>query len=107
MRWMYDGPGVTVVASVPTDGPVPPPTRVVVPLLSASDLLRADEWMWVSMAPGVRILPSPAITSVAGPMTISTCGWMSGLPARPMAVLPFLIPISALMIPGDPARPRW
>ena len=43
--------------------------------------------MWVSKPPAVRILPSPAITSVPGPMTMVTSGWMSGLPALPMAAM--------------------
>jgi hypothetical protein len=36
-------------------------------------------------AAGGEDLPSPAIASVPGPMTMSTPGWMSGLPALPMA----------------------
>ncbi len=44
MRPMCHGPGVQVVAKVPCDGPVPPPSMVVTPDISASlDLLRADE----------------------------------------------------------------
>ena len=58
------------------------------------------KWIWVSKPPAVRILPSPAITSVPGPMTMVTPGWMSGLPALPMAAMrPSLMPTSALTMP--------
>jgi hypothetical protein len=58
------------------------------------------KWMWQSMPPAVTILPSPAIASVPGPMTMSTLGWMSGLPALPMATIrPSLRPMSALTMP--------
>ena len=36
------------------------------------------------MPPAVAIRPSPAMTSVPGPMTMSTPGCVSGLPALPM-----------------------
>src|ERR1700719_3488676 len=64
------------------------------------DLLRADE-MNVSVDPSCGdMFPSPAITSVPGPITIVTPGWISGLPALPMAEMrPFLIPMSAFKIP--------
>ena len=56
--------------------------------------------MCVSMAPGVRMQPSPATISVPGPITMVTPGCTSGLPALPMALMrPSLIPTSALMIP--------
>jgi hypothetical protein len=32
MRWMFQAPGVQVVALVPSAGPVPPPIIVVMPL---------------------------------------------------------------------------
>ena len=35
IRAMYHGPGVQVVPSDPVAGPVPPPTKVVVPFASA------------------------------------------------------------------------
>ena len=38
------------------------------------DLLRADEWMWLSMPPAVTMLPSQLMTSVPGPMMMSTPG---------------------------------
>ncbi len=58
------------------------------------------KWMWQSMPPAVTILPSPAIASVPGPITISTLGWMSGLPALPMPTMrPSLRPISAFTMP--------
>ena len=58
------------------------------------------KWMWLSKPPAVRILPSPAITSVPGPMMMVTLGWMSGLPALPMAgIMPSLMPTSAFTMP--------
>ena len=85
MRARCQGPGVQVVAAVPVAGPVPPPIIVVMPELSASSICCGQmKWMWLSMPPAVRILPSPAIASVPGPMMMSTPGWTSGLPALPM-----------------------
>ena len=44
IRPMCQGPGVRVVAKVPCEGPVPPPSIEVTPLISAMlDLLRTDE----------------------------------------------------------------
>ena len=86
MRPMCQGPGVQVVASVPCAGPVPPPSMVVMPECSASSTCCGQmKWMCVSKPPAVRIRPSPAMTSVPGPMTMVTPGWVSGLPALPMA----------------------
>ena len=77
-----------VVAKVPCAGPVPPPSIEVTPDISASSTCCGQmKWMWVSKPPAVRILPSPAITSVPGPITMVTPGWMSGLPALPMAAM--------------------
>ena len=42
---------------------------------------------WVSMPPAVRILPSPEMTSVATPITMSTPSMVCGLPALPMATM--------------------
>ena len=67
-------------------GPVPPPSIEVMPDIRASSICCGQmKWMWVSKPPAVRILPSPAMTSVPGPMMMVTPGWMSGLPALPMA----------------------
>ena len=101
MRAMCQGPGVQVVAKVPCEGPVPPPSSEVTPLISASSICCGQmKWMWLSKPPAVRILPSPAITSVPGPMMIVTFGWMSGLPALPIEwILPSLMPTSALTMP--------
>lgn len=86
IRAMCQGPEVQVVALVPAAGPVPPPIMVVTPLISASSICCGQmKWMCVSMPPAVRIMPSPAITSVPAPMAMFTPGWMSGLPALPMA----------------------
>ena len=72
---MCHGPGVQVVAKVPCAGPVPPPSIEVTPDISASSTCCGQmKWMWVSKPPAVRILPSPAITSVPGPMTMVTFG---------------------------------
>ncbi len=57
------------------------------------------KWMWLSMPPAVRRLPSPAIASVVGPTTMPgvTPAITSGLPALPMpAMRPPLMPTSAL-----------
>src|SRR6266481_366440 len=71
MRAMCHGPGVQVVALVPAAGPVPPPSMEVMPDISASSICCGQmKWMWVSKPPAVRIFPSPAITSVPGPMTM-------------------------------------
>ena len=101
MRAMCQGPGVQVVALVPAAGPVPPPSIEVTPDISASSTCCGQmKWMWVSKPPAVRILPSPAIASVPGPMMMVTSGWMSGLPALPMAwTLPSLMPTSAFTMP--------
>ena len=101
MRARCQGPGVQVVAAVPVAGPVPPPIIMVMPEFSASSICCGQmKWMWLSMPPAVRILPSPAIASVPGPMTMSTPGWMSGLPALPMAAMrPSRRPTSALTMP--------
>lgn len=101
IRAMCQGPEVQVVALVPAAGPVPPPIMVVTPLISASSICCGQmKWMCVSMPPAVRIMPSPAITSVPAPMAMFTPGWMSGLPALPMAWMrPSLRPTSALTTP--------
>ena len=57
--------GVTVVALVPSAGPVPPPISVVTPLASASATICGQmKWTWLSTAPAVRIRPLPAMISV-------------------------------------------
>ena len=101
MRAICQGPGVQVVAKVPVAGPVPPPSIEVTPLIKASSICCGQmKWMCVSKPPAVRILPSPAITSVPGPMMIVTPGWMSGLPALPIAaIMPSLIATSAFTMP--------
>ena len=101
MRPRCQGPGVQVVALVPAAGPVPPPSMEVTPDISASSTCCGQmKWMWVSKPPAVRIFPSPAMISVPGPMTMVTPGWMSGLPALPMAAMrPSLMPTSALTMP--------
>src|SRR5574343_42666 len=42
--------------------------------------------MWQSMPPAVTTMPSQAMISVPGPMTMSTPGWVSGLPALRHAI---------------------
>ena len=62
MRARCHGPGVQVVASVPCAGPVPPPSMVVMPDISASSICCGQmKWICASKPPAVRILPSPAI----------------------------------------------
>ena len=72
-RWTAarcQAPGVTVVALLPSDGPVPPPPMVVIPVETASTIWDAERMCtWLSMPPAVRIRPSPAMTSVEAPMT--------------------------------------
>lgn len=98
---MCHGPGVQVVALVPVAGPVPPPIIVVTPDASASSICCGlMKWMCVSMPPAVTIRPSPAMISVAAPIAIVTPGWMSGLPALPIAAMrPCLIAMSAFTMP--------
>ena len=103
MRRRCQGPGVTVVALVPSAGPVPPPLIVVMPVDKAS-MVCDGEIMWTceSNPPAVKILPSPLMISVDGP--ICSCGWTpsltSELPARPSAtIVPSLMPTSAFTIP--------
>ena len=99
----FHGPGVQVVAFVPSAGPVPPPIIVVTPLYSAQSICCGlIKWIWVSIPPAVTIIPSPASASVDAPTVIPgvTPSMISGFPAFPIpAIFPSLIPISALMIP--------
>jgi hypothetical protein len=75
MRRRCHGPGVHVVALVPVAGPVPPPSIVVTPLISASSICCGQmKWMCASMPPAVTMLPSPAMASVPGPIAIVTPG---------------------------------
>ena len=65
-----NAPGVTVVALVPSAGPVPPPISVVMPAAMATGICcGAIRCTWLSMPPAVRISPLPAMISVDGPMT--------------------------------------
>ncbi len=104
-RFMFHGPGVQVVPLVPSVGPVPPPKSVVMPLVSAcSACWGAMKWTWVSIAPAVTIVCSPAITSVPAPMIRSgwMSSWMPGLPALPTAaIIPCLMPMSPLTTPRN------
>ena len=82
---MCQAPGVMVVALVPSAGPVPPPTMVVMPLHRAAGTCSGEmKWMWVSMPPAVRIFRSPAMISVLAPITMSTPSVICGLPALPI-----------------------
>ena len=100
MRARFQAPGVQVVARVPCAGPVPPPSSVVTPLVSAVSMSCGQmKWMWLSIPPAVQIIPSPATTSVPGPITraASTPSCRPGLPALPMpAIRPSRIAMSAL-----------
>ncbi|CPU62707.1 Uncharacterised protein [Mycobacteroides abscessus] len=105
-RWIASrcqAPGVTVVAFVPSLGPVPPPATVVMPVASASTTCDGEmRCTCESMPPAVRILPSPLTTSVLGPMCRSGCtpSATSGLPARPSATIrPSRIPTSVFTTP--------
>ncbi|MNK48925.1 hypothetical protein D3C87_677650 [compost metagenome] len=58
------------------------------------------KWMWLSMPPAVTMVPSQLMISVPGPMTMSTPGCTSGLPALPMAAMrPSFRPMSAFTMP--------
>ena len=87
MRARCHGAGVTVVALLPSAGPVPPPIRVVIPPPSASgDDLRADQVHVAVDGAGGGMRPLPAIISVDGPIT-SAGGhpdMMSGVAGLPM-----------------------
>jgi hypothetical protein len=103
IRPRFQAPGVTVVALLPSAGPVPPPTSVVSPDASAvSASCGQMKCTWQSTPPAVRIFPLPASTSVDGPMTSagSTPSMVSGLPALPMPTIrPSRTPTSALITP--------
>ena len=103
IRARFQGPGVTVVARVPSAGPVPPPMTVVTPEASETSRICGQiRWTWQSMAPAVRIFPFPAIISVDGPITRPgvTPSIVSGLPALPMAAMrPSRTPTSAFTTP--------
>ena len=103
MRPMFQEPGVQVVAFVPVAGPVPPPSKVVIPEDKASRISCGQmKCTWLSTPPAVTILPSPAMTSVPGPIVMpgETPDMRSGLPAFPMATMhPSRMPISALTMP--------
>ena len=101
MRSKFQAPGVQVVAKVPVAGPVPPPIMVVTPLVRASSICcGAMKWICVSIPPAVTILPSQLMISVPGPITMSTPGCVSGLPALPIATMrPSFNPISAFTMP--------
>ena len=83
----FHGPGVQVVAFVPSAGPVPPPIIVVTPLYNAQSICCGlMKWIWVSIPPAVTIIPSPASASVDAPTVIPgvTPSMMSGFPEANM-----------------------
>ena len=100
---MFQRPEVMVVPFVPSVGPMPPPKKVVTPLLKAANTCCGEIiWMCPSLPAGVRIKCSAVIASVAGP-TVSpgvTPSMVPGLPALPTpTILPSLMPTSALTMP--------
>lgn len=74
---------------------------VVTPEASEASMMRGESrWTWVSMAPAVAMRPSPETMVVPVPTTTSTPSMVSGLPARPMAVIrPAVRPMEVLMMP--------
>ncbi len=92
-----------VVARVPSAGPVPPPIRVVTPQAIASSTICGQmKCTCESIAPAVRIRPSPAMISVVGPISSagSTPSITSGLPALPSPTIrPPRTPTSHLTMP--------
>ena len=101
---MFQGPGVHVVAFVPSAGPVPPPTYVVMPLPMAWYTCCGDIMCTcVSKNPAVAISPSPAVISVELLTTIFsfTLSIVFGFPDFPIpAIIPFLMPMSAFITPN-------
>jgi len=58
IRPMCQGPGVQVVAKVPCEGPVPPPSIEVTPDINECSICCGQmKWMWLSNPPAVRIFP--------------------------------------------------
>ena len=97
------GPGVQVVASVPWAGPVPPPSIVVTPAVSASSIccgqmkmdMRVEAAARQNLALARNRLRARADDDGHAP------GWVSGLPALPMpAIRPSFRPI-------PPCRSRY
>ena len=83
---MCHGPGVQVVAVVPVAGPVPPPIMVVTPLISASSTCCGQmKWMCASMRAGGQDQALAGDHLGAGADDDGDAGWMSGLPALPIA----------------------
>ncbi len=103
MRASHHEPGVTVVALVPSAGPVPPAIIVVTPEpIASGSCCGLMRWTWQSTPPAVRIRPLPARISVEGPMTSSgeTPSIVSGLPALPSPTMrPSRTPTSAFTTP--------
>jgi len=74
------GAGVQVVAKVPCEGPVPPPSIEVTPDINECSICCGQmKWMWLSNPPAVRIFPSPAMMSVPGPITMGHAGLDVGI----------------------------
>ncbi len=103
IRASHHAPGVTVVALVPSAGPVPPAIIVVTPdPIASGSCCGLIRWTWQSTPPAVRISPFPERISVDGPMTRSgeTPCMVSGLPALPSPTMrPSRTPTSALTTP--------
>ena len=99
----FQSPEVIVVPFVPSVGPMPPPNKVVTPLLSAVYACCGEmRCTCASMPAAVRIRCSPEMASVAAP-TVSpglTPSIVPGLPALPIpTILPSLTPTSAFTTP--------
>ena len=97
-------PLVMVVPLAPSVGPIPPPIRVVIPLLKqAYACWGAMKCTCPSIPPAVRIRCSPLMASVDAPVTSSglTPSMVLGFPALPMpAIFPSLMPTSAFITPS-------
>ena len=85
----------------PHTGPNSWPMMVVTPEASDASMMRGDmRCTWVSMAPAVAMSPSPDTMVVPVPTTTSTPSMVSGLPARPIALMrPLRIPIDTFPMP--------
>ncbi len=103
---MFHRPEVMVVPLVPSVGPMPPPKKVVTPLLRAAYTCCGEIiWMCPSLPAGVRIRCSPVMASVAGPTVRPgvTPSMVPGLPALPT---PMILPSLTADIGFDDAEDR-
>ena len=103
IRSMCQGPGVQVVAKVPCAGPVPPPSIVVMPDISASSICCGQmKWMWRVEAAGGEDLAFAGDDLGAGTDDDGRrpAGCRDCRPCRCRTMRPSLMPMSALTMPA-------